>query len=286
MHFVAPLLQQLNAAHAGNTGQHSAHGGCGIDFAVYLEHNVHGANFLYILALHAVQPQYLSKAQLVCLFGGDNGGSVVAAALDITGAAGCGAHILVLYINVHRIQTLFIVSAGGGADDDELILAGGLYAQYRLSGDGKGTNVQTGVRLRGYPVLLHFYQSADRFYKVLHRDFRNAQTVMGRGQARTVFVRAEQLYLALGGSVCLQTLKALLCIVEHQCGGIQYQRLIGDNAGVMPALALVIIHDEHMVRKDMAEAQSAGGFFFRCFGQLILDFQCTYLLFNMDFYLS
>ena len=71
----------------------------------------------------------------------------------------------------------------------------------------------------GTPVLLHFYQSADCFYKVLHRDLRNAQTVMGRGQARTVFVRAEQLYLALGGSVCLQTLKALLRIVEHQCRG-------------------------------------------------------------------
>ena len=59
--------------------------------------------------------------------------------------------------------------------------------------------------------------------------------------------------------------KHSLRIVEHQRGGIQYQRLIGDDAGVMPAFALVIIHDEHMVRKDMAEAQSAGGFFFRCF---------------------
>ena len=90
-----------------------------------------------------------------------------------------------------------------------------------------------------------------------------------------VALRAEQLDFVLRGAVGLHALKALLGVVKHHGGGVQGQGAVGHDAGVVPALALVIVHDEHMVGEDFAEAQLAlvGGLGLRGGGFGDLDIQ-------------
>ena len=58
----APDAQQLEDALAGNARENGAVEHRGADDAVDLEHDVHGADFFDILALHAVKPEDLGKA--------------------------------------------------------------------------------------------------------------------------------------------------------------------------------------------------------------------------------
>ncbi|MPN38868.1 hypothetical protein SDC9_186393 [bioreactor metagenome] len=85
---------------------------------------------------------------------------------------------------------------------------------------------------------------------------------MGAAQPLAVFVGAEQLYLARGGAVRLQAFKALLCVVKDQCRRVQRNRRVGNDARVVPALALGVVHHKHVVCEDAAEAQCAGRFRF------------------------
>ena len=109
----------------------------------------------------------------------------------------------------------------------------------------------------GHPVLVHFHQGLDRLDEVVHGDLGDAHPVGGVLHPLGVAVGAEQLDGVIRGPVGLQTLKDLLGVVEHHAGGIQGEGLIGDNAGVMPALVRRVVHDKHMIREDLAEAQLA-----------------------------
>jgi hypothetical protein len=99
---IAPVLQQLDAAAAGDAGQHGAGAGGGVDLAADLEHDVHAADFLDVLLLHAVQPQHLRKALLLGQLAGLDGGRVVAAALGKAGQARGRADVLVLHVDASR----------------------------------------------------------------------------------------------------------------------------------------------------------------------------------------
>ena len=69
--------------------------------------------------------------------------------------------------------------------------------------------------------------------------------------------------------------KDLLRVVEHHGSRVQRERAVRDDAGVVPALALGIIHHEHMVGKLLAKAELRliGGFCFGAGGALDLDLQ-------------
>ena len=67
--------------------------------------------------------------------------------------------------------------------------------------------------------------------------------------------RAEQQNLSLVTTVGFQSFKNLLAIVEAFGKRIQFDRAIGNNAGIMPALPLVIIHDKHVVGKNFAKTE-------------------------------
>ena len=54
--------------------------------------------------------------------------------------------------------------------------------------------------------------------------------------------------------------------MQHLGGGVDLQGAIGDDAGIVPALALVIVHDEHMVGHVLAKDQSGGVRLFLQFG--------------------
>ena len=107
----------------------------------------------------------------------------------------------------------------------------------------------------GHPVPLHIHQGLDGLDVILHRDLGDAEPVGGILHPLGVALGAEQLDGVVGGAVGLHALKNLLGVVEHHAGGVQRKWAVGDNAGVVPALALGVIHHEHMVGELFAKAQ-------------------------------
>ena len=195
---------------------------------------------------------------------------VVAAGLGKADAAAHGAHVLVLDPDAHGGQAALVVGAGGAEDDDEQIGLGGGHAQELVGGDDEGADVQARARLGGDPVLVDGHDLLDRLHEVLLGDFGDAQPVVGFIRPLGVHVRPEQVGLAVRAAIGLQALEHRLPIVEHHGRGVQRYLLIGHDAGVVPALALGVIHDKHVVGEDVAEAQllargrlrlGRGGFF-------------------------
>ena len=252
---IAPILQQLDAAAAGNAGQNGADGCSGVDLAVDLEHDVHAADFLNVLLLHAVQPQHLCIALLLGQLTGLDGSSIVAAALGEAGQAGGGTDVLILNVDADGVDALGVVSTGGSTDDAEDIVLGSVHAQTHIICKNEGTDVQGSTIGVGHPVALHIHQSLNSLHKILFRDLGDAQTVGGILETLCVAIRAEQLNGVIRGAVSLHALKDLLRIVEHHRGRVQREGCIGDDAGIVPALALGIIHHKHVVGKFLAEAQ-------------------------------
>ena len=138
----------------------------------------------------------------------------------------------------------------------------GVDAQTDVSGEDEGTDVQRGTVDVGDPVLVHFHQSLDGLDEILDGNLGDAQTVGGILHPLGVAVRTEQLDGVVRGAIGLHALENLLGVVEHHRGGVQGEGGIGDDAGVVPALALGIVHHEHMVGEDFAKAQLVfvGGF--------------------------
>ena len=252
----------LYTSAAGDAGQNGADGSGGVDLAVDLEHNVHAADFLDVLLLHAVQPQHLGKALLLSQLAGLDGGSVVAAALGEAGQAGGGTDILVFHVDLHGVDALGVVGAGGSADDTEDILMAGMDAQTHIRSEDEGTDIQGGAVGVGDPVLLHFHQSLHGLDKILLGNGRNAQTVGRVLQTLGVAIGPEELDGVVHRAIGLHALEDLLGVVQDHAGGIHLEGLIGDDAGIVPALALGVVHQEHMIREVLAKAQLAlvGGF--------------------------
>ena len=107
---IALAPKQLDTGFSGNAGQNGAGQLRRNDLTVDLEHNIHGTDFLDILALHTVQPQHLRITLLFCLFACTVAGSIVTAALGLTRTATDRTDILGLNHNFDRIDALFIVS--------------------------------------------------------------------------------------------------------------------------------------------------------------------------------
>src|SRR5699024_3118365 len=197
---VAQVLQQLDAAAAGDAGQDGAHGGGGIDIAVDLEHDVHAAHFFDVLLFHAVQPQHLGIALLFGQLAGLDGSGVVAAALGEAGQAGGGADVVVFHVDADGVDPLGVVGAGGGADDAENVFLGGVDAQAHVAGKGKGTDVQGRAVGVGDPVAVHVHDGLDGLDVVVLRDGGDAQAVGRVLHPLGVAVGPEQLDGAVRGA--------------------------------------------------------------------------------------
>ena len=128
-------------------------------------------------------------------------------------------------------------------------------AQTHIICKDEGADIQGGTIGVGHPVAVHIHQSLNGLNVILHGDLRDAQTVGRILEALCVALRAEQLHGVVRGAVSLHALKDLLCVVEHDSGRVQRERSIGDDAGIVPALALGIVHNEHMVGELLAEAE-------------------------------
>ena len=158
---------------------------------------------------------------------------------------------------VRRYYTglLFYATRLVGEDDAEDIVLGSVHAQTYIIGKDEGTDVQGSTIGTGHPVALHAHQSLNSLHKILFRDLGDAQTVGRILKTLGVAVRAEQLHGVVGGAVGFHALKDLLCVVEHHGSGVQFKGAVGDDAGIVPALALGVVHNEHMVGELLAKTQ-------------------------------
>ena len=133
----------------------------------------------------------------------------------------------------------------------------GVDAKAHVGGEDEGADIQGGAVGMGHPVLFQLHQGLHGLDEVLHGDLGDAHAVGGILHPLGVALRAEELNDVVHGAVSLHALEKLLSVVEDHSGRVHGDGRVGHDAGVVPAPAVGIVHQEHMVRKDLAEAQLA-----------------------------
>ena len=71
--------------------------------------------------------------------------------------------------------------------------------------------------------------------------------------------QAEQADAAVGAAKCLQPVEDGLAVVQDAAGGVEGERRIGLDTGVVPALPVFVVHQEHVVGEDIPERQGVIG---------------------------
>ena len=127
----------------------------------------------------------------------------------------------------------------------------------RLGRDDERTDVKAGALSVRNPVLIELDDRLDCLNEILYRQARQAHTMVGVDHALCVLVGTEQLDGAVRGAVGLQTLKGLHCVMENHRCRIELERLIRYDAGVVPALFLIVVDDQHMIGIMHAETEIA-----------------------------
>ena len=213
----------------------------------------HGADFLHVLLLHAVQPQHLGKALLLGHLAGLDGGGVVAAALGEAGQAGCRADVLVLHVDADGVNALGIVGAGGRADDAEGVVPAGVDAHAHVGGEVKGRMYREAPSEWGT-------QSLSTSTRVLTAWTKSSTGSWGCTSGRRSPASAGRCsrggtagwcYPRSGRPSDPQRSPGRSGTPRRRDPGGRADR---DNAGVMPALVRRVVHDKHMIREDLAEA--------------------------------
>ena len=131
--------------------------------------------------------------------------------------------------------------------------------QRGVGGVQERADIQAGAGVAGHPILIHTNHLLDGLQRVIGVHLRQPQTLAGAVQPGDILPGAEQLHLTVGATVGLQALEYLGAVVENAGGGGESDGAVGDDAGVVPAVLLGVVHDEHVVGKHSAEAQLVGG---------------------------
>ena len=134
-----------------------------------------------------------------------------------------------------------------------------MQAQLCVRAEQERANIERCAGLGGDKALVHLHQRLHRLQRLLRGHHRQAHADTGVLQALHIVPRTEQLHAAVRAAVCLQTLKDLGAVVEHTSGRRQGNILEGDDAGIVPALFITVVHDEHVVGIVDAEAQLVRG---------------------------
>ena len=141
-----------------------------------------------------------------------------------------------------------------------------MHAEERFGGDHGGADIERGAGHRRHPALVDLHQGADRFLHHRGVDFRDAQIVGGFVEAPGMVRRAKQADLAILAAEGFQAVEDRLAVVQHAGGGIQRERRVWLDAGIVPALPVLVVHQEHVVGEDLSECQRlvGRGLFRRC----------------------
>ena len=108
------------------------------------------------------------------------------------------------------------------------------------------------------PAGVHFHKRLDGLQTVFLVDARKAEAVARAVQACDVLPRTEQLHLAIRAAIGLEALKDLGAVVQNACRRGHGDRAKGDDAGVVPAVFFRVVHEEHVVGENIAEAKLVG----------------------------
>ena len=257
LRLIAEVLGQLEDGIAGDAGEDGAVEHRGDDLAVDDEHHVHGADFLDVLLLHAVQPQHLRVALFLGDLAGADGGRVVAAGLGKADAAAHGADVLVLHVDVHRGEAAGVVRARGREDDVELVGVRRMHAEHGVHGNDGGADVERRALRVGYPVLLDLEKLFKAGHGHIFIKLRNGHALGGAVHAREIVAGAEKLQAAVLAAIALHALEDLLAVVQNGRGRIHGEVVVRHHAGIVPALFHGIVHFKHVVGKELAKAHLA-----------------------------
>ena len=115
------------------------------------------------------------------------------------------------------------------------------------------------------PGFLDFNQLFKAFQGGFFVQGRHAHAFCAAAHAGKVVPGAEELQAAVGAAVALGSFEDGLAVMQDHRSGIHREIAVGNDARVVPADALFIVHQEHMVGKDPAEAEGGliRGFLFQ-----------------------
>ena len=155
-----------------------------------------------------------------------------------------------------------------------------MHAEERVGGNNERTDIKRGSRLCGYPIGIDFYEFFNSLKRVVRVDVRDAHTRVGIVHPFNILFRAEQQYSPVGGFICFHPLEHFLTVVENHTCRRKRNVAVGNDPCVVPAVFNVVIHNEHMVGKDLAETESALGFLLRtvCKSAGDIHFLCSFLM--------
>ena len=118
-----------------------------------------------------------------------------------------------------------------------------------------------------HPVLFHIHQRLEALKHKIRIDRRDAQPCRAAIKAFKIIHRTEHLDGTIRFAIGFQAFKNGLSIMKNHGGRVHLQGRVGNDAGVMPSLALGIVHYEHVVGENLPESELAfiGGFCFWLF---------------------
>ena len=183
------------------------------------------------------------------------GASVVTARLCKAHTAANCSYVIVLDPDTDGLESVSIVCARGRKNDAEKVGLGGRNAEEFVRTDDEGTNVERGAVVGGYPIRVNVNYRANSLDEHLLGKLGNAKTLVGRVSAASVHLRTEKADLAVNAAVSLKSLEHLLTVVEYHAGGGQLDIVEGLDSGIVPTLALGVVHHEHMIGKYLAKAK-------------------------------
>ena len=162
----------------------------------------------------------------------------------------------------------------------EEIFVGRVDAQGRFRGDHRRPDIGGGAAAAGDPVPVQQDQFGECLEEELFVDLGHAETFRRDVHPPDVVHGPEKEDGPVFAAVGLQPLEDLLGIVEDHRRGIQLERPVGFDQGIVPALARVVRHGEQMIAEDLSEAQLRliGGLCLPLFGRGLNDFDIHCLL--------
>jgi hypothetical protein len=129
-----------------------------------------------------------------------------------------------------------------------------MHAKEVIRGKYKGPDVQGVAALPGYPIPVHSDELPQALEERLFVERGYAEALAGTIEPRMVFLRAENSYTIARISECLESLEDRLTVVKRAHARRDFDIAEGDNARRLP-LTLLVIKQEHVVRKYFTEAQ-------------------------------
>jgi hypothetical protein len=210
---------------------------------------------LDVPVLHAVQPQHLREALVLGLLGRVQAGRVVGRRLGLAQPARHRPHVVVDHLDLGGRQSLRIVGADRRQDHVVEILPGRPHAEEWLAGDHRGPDVERRTDRRRDPLAVDVDQGRPRLQDQVGIDGRDAHALGRPVEPGDVLVGTEQPDLAVPAAEPLQALEERLAVVQDGGRRIERERSVGLDPGVVPALLLLEVRDEHVIGEHVAEGQ-------------------------------